>query len=301
MKNSSIVVVGSSNTDMVVLTDHLPAGGETVLGGEFFMNPGGKGANQAVAASRLGGAVTFIAKIGNDIFGKQAVELLKKEGINTSYILEDPDHPSGIALITVDRQGENCIVVASGSNANLRQGDIQKVKEIIQQAGIVLLQLEIPQPSVEYVVQIAAAAGAKVILNPAPARTLPDALLGRLSIITPNETETEILTGIKIKDEESAERAAIKLREKGVDTVIITMGSRGAFVFNDDVCEMIPAPAVQAIDTTAAGDVFNGALSVALSENKSIYEAVYYACSAASISVTRRGAQASAPFRNEII
>jgi len=301
MKNSSIVVVGSSNTDMVVLTDHLPAGGETVLGGEFFMNPGGKGANQAVAASRLGGAVTFIAKIGNDIFGKQAVELLKKEGINTSYILEDPDHPSGIALITVDRQGENCIVVASGSNANLRQGDIQKVKEIIQQAGIVLLQLEIPQPSVEYVVQIAAAAGAKVILNPAPARTLPDELLGRLSIITPNETETEILTGIKIKDEESAERAAIKLREKGVDTVIITMGSRGAFVFNDDVCEMIPAPAVQAIDTTAAGDVFNGALSVALSENKSIYEAVYYACSAASISVTRRGAQASAPFRNEII
>ncbi|HTS45662.1 MAG TPA: ribokinase [Puia sp.] len=301
MKNSSIVVVGSSNTDMVVLTDHLPAGGETVLGGEFFMNPGGKGANQAVAASRLGGAVTFIAKIGNDIFGKQAVELLKKEGINTSYILEDPDHPSGIALITVDRQGENCIVVASGSNANLRQGDIQKVKEIIQQAGIVLLQLEIPQPSVEYVVQIAAAAGAKVILNPAPARTLPDALLGRLSIITPNETETEILTGIKIKDEESAERAAIKLREKGVDTVIITMGSRGAFVFNDDVCEMIPAPAVQAIDTTAAGDVFNGALSVALSENKSIYEAVFYACSAASISVTRRGAQASAPFRNEII
>jgi len=301
MKNSSIVVVGSSNTDMVVLTDHLPAGGETVLGGEFFMNPGGKGANQAVAASRLGGAVTFIAKIGNDIFGKQAVELLKKEGINTSYILEDPDHPSGIALITVDRQGENCIVVASGSNANLRQGDIQKVKEIIQQAGIVLLQLEIPQPSVEYVVQIAAAAGAKVILNPAPARTLPDELLGRLSIITPNETETEILTGIKIKDEESAERAAIKLREKGVDTVIITMGSRGAFVFNDDVCEMIPAPAVQAIDTTAAGDVFNGALSVALSENKSIYEAVFYACSAASISVTRRGAQASAPFRNEII
>jgi ribokinase len=301
MKNSSIIVVGSSNTDMVVLADHLPAGGETVLGGEFFMNPGGKGANQAVAASRLGGSVTFIAKIGNDIFGKQAVELFKKEGINTSYILEDPDHPSGIALITVNREGENCIVVASGSNANLRQGDIQKVKEVIQQAGIVLLQLEIPLSTVEYVVQIASAAGAKVILNPAPARTLPDALLGRLSIITPNETETEILTGIKIEDEESAERAAIKLREKGVDTVIITMGSRGAFVFNDDLCEIIPAHVVQAIDSTAAGDVFNGALAVALSENKSIYEAVYYACSAASISVTRRGAQASAPYKNEII
>jgi ribokinase len=300
MKNSSIVIVGSSNTDMVVLVDHLPAAGETILGGKFFMNPGGKGANQAVAASRLGGAVTFIAKIGNDIFGKRAVALMKNEGIDTSHILEDPDHPSGIALITVDQHGENCIVVASGSNAALNAGDLLEMKEIIQQAGIVLLQLEIPLGTVEYVVQVAAAAKAKLILNPAPARVLSDELLSKLDFITPNETEAEMLTGVEIKDEAGAEKAAKKLKEKGVKTVIITMGARGAFLLHNDECRMIPALAVKAVDTTAAGDVFNGALSVALSESKPVYEAVRYACHAASVSVTRLGAQASAPYKNEI-
>jgi len=301
MGKSSIVVVGSSNTDMVVVSDHLPGAGETVLGGRFFMNPGGKGANQAVAAARLGGTVTFIAKTGNDIFGKQSLQLLHAEGINTSYILVDNENPSGIALITVNRDGENCIVVASGSNAALSVSDLAALKEIIQRANTVLLQLEIPLSTVEFVAATAKAAGVKVILNPAPATHLPDQLLKNVDIITPNETEAEILTGIPIIDEVSATLAAEKLKGKGIKTVIITMGAQGALLLNDECCKIIPSISVKAVDTTAAGDVFNGALAVALSENNSISDAISFACKAAAISVTRLGAQASAPYEHEII
>jgi len=274
---------------------------ETVLGGKFFMNPGGKGANQAVAAARLGGAVTFIAKTGDDIFGRQSLELLNAEGIDTSQIITDGENPSGVALITVNKDGENCIVVASGSNAALTVSDPSAVKEIIQHADIVLLQLEIPVSTVEYVVGIAAAANVKVILNPAPAAILPDHLLKQVDIITPNETEAEMLTGIAITNESTAELAAKKLKAKGVDTVIITMGAQGAMLLHDDLCTIIPATVVKAVDSTAAGDVFNGALAVALSENYSMNDAVHYACRSAAISVTRLGAQSSAPYKNEII
>ncbi|MBS1600288.1 MAG: ribokinase [Bacteroidetes bacterium] len=301
MRKSSIVVVGSSNTDMVVLADHLPGAGETVLGGKFFMNPGGKGANQAVAAARLGGAVTFIAKTGDDIFGKQSLELLKGEGIDTSHILTDKENPSGVALITVNKDGENCIVVASGSNAALTVADLSTLKEIIQQADIVLLQLEIPVSTVEYVAAVAAEAKVKVILNPAPAAVLSDHLLRQVSIITPNETEAEMLTGISIIDQETAILAAKKLKDKGVHTVIITMGAQGALLLQDDLCVMVPTSVVKAIDTTAAGDVFNGALAVALSKNISIRNAVDFACKSAAISVTRLGAQASAPYKHEVV
>jgi ribokinase len=301
MRKSSIVIVGSSNTDMVVLADHLPGAGETVLGGKFFMNPGGKGANQAVAASRLGGAVTFIAKTGDDIFGRQSLQLLNLEGINTSHIITDMENPSGVALITVNKQGENCIVVASGSNAALAVSDLSGLKEIIQQADIVLMQLEIPIKTVEYVAGIAAEAGVKIILNPAPAAILPDHLLQKIDIITPNETEAEMLTGVAITDESTALLAAGKLKDKGIKTVIITIGARGALLLHNDSCTMIPAPLVKALDTTAAGDVFNGALAVALSEDKSMTDAVHYACRSAAISVTRLGAQASAPYKNEIV
>ena len=296
-----ILVVGSSNTDMVIKADHLPMPGETILGGTFFMNPGGKGANQAVAAARLNGAVTFICKTGNDIFGRQSLQLFEEEGINTSFILSDPKHPSGVALITVDKNAENCIVVASGANACLLPPNLVNAEALIVGATIVLMQLEIPIETVAYVAGIAAAAGVTVVLNPAPAREIPAELMRHISVLTPNKTEAEMLSGITIIDMESAAVAARAIRNKGVDTVIITLGSEGALVVTDNLVEMIHAPKVQAVDTTAAGDVFNGALAVALSENKPILDAVAFACKAASISVTRMGAQASAPYFKEVM
>lgn len=296
----SILVIGSSNTDMVVKAPHLPAPGETILGGTFLMNAGGKGANQAVAAARLGGAVTFICKTGNDIFGKQAVQLFKKEGINTAFILEDTHHPSGVALITVDDSAENCIVVASGANAYLTAQDVLASNDSIKKASIVLMQLEIPIETVEDVAAVAASLHKKLILNPAPVCALSNELLKHVSIITPNEREASMLTGIKVVDELSAVAAAEFLLAKGIETVIITLGSKGALVLHENVCTMVQAPVVHAVDTTAAGDVFNGALAVALSENKPMLAAVEFACKAAAISVTRLGAQASAPYKHEL-
>lgn len=295
-----IVVIGSSNTDMVVKTRTLPQPGETVLGGTFFMNPGGKGANQAVAAARLKGNVTFVTKLGNDLFGEQARLLFAKEGIETRYIIMDKKNPSGVALITVDEHGENSIVVAPGSNAALSAYDIDDELYGNDSSDVFLLQLEIPVSTVEFVVEKVAEKGNRVILNPAPARQISNELLGSLFIITPNENEAELLSGIKVTDLVSAENAAFKLLKKGVKNVIITMGASGAFFVNGEGSKMIPVVPVKAIDTTAAGDVFNGALAVAVSEGRNLEEAIDFANKAASISVTRMGAQASAPFRNEI-
>jgi len=296
----TILVVGSSNTDMVIKAPYLPAPGETILGGTFIMNPGGKGANQAVAASRLAGTVTFICKTGNDIFGKRSVELFREEGIDTTYIVEDQQHPSGVALITVDNNAENCIVVASGANAHLTVRDITQANDCIENASVILMQLEIPVETVEYVASVAAALGKKVILNPAPVCKLSDELLQHLSIITPNETEASMLTGIKVIDELSAEEAAKYLHAKGIATVIITLGAKGALVLHENICTHVRTTVVKALDTTAAGDVFNGALAVALAENKTMTSAVDFACKAAAISVTRLGAQASAPYKHEL-
>ena len=297
---SRIIVIGSSNTDMVIKTEKLPVPGETILGGTFLMNPGGKGANQAVAAARLGGKVTFITKRGNDLFGNQAVGLLMREGIHTQYIVKDMELPSGVALITVDSAGENSIVVAPGSNGNLLQEDIPPVIFDAGKYEILLLQLEIPMDTVEYCAISAYDRGIKVILNPAPARQLSDNLLAHTWLITPNETEAETITGVSITDIASAERAAGLLQERGVKNVIITLGDSGAFVKSENYTGLIPGVKVIPVDTTAAGDVFNGALAVAISEGKNIVDAVNFANKAASISVTRMGAQASAPYRNEI-
>jgi len=297
---SRILVIGSSNTDMVIKTEKLPVPGETILGGTFLMNPGGKGANQAVAAARLDGKVTFITKRGNDLFGNQAVGLLMREGIHTQYIVKDLEFPSGVALITVDSSGENSIVVAPGSNANLRQEDIPPTIFEADKYEILLLQLEIPMDTVEYSAILASDHGIKVILNPAPARQLSDNLLMHTWLITPNKTEAETITGVSITDITSAEKAAVLIQERGVKNVIITLGEMGAFVKSESYTGLIPGVKVIPIDTTAAGDVFNGALAVAISEGKNIMDAVNFANKAASVSVTRMGAQASAPYRNEI-
>ncbi len=294
-----IVVLGSTNTDMVVKAARIPAPGETILGGNFLMNPGGKGANQAVAAARLGGEVVFIAKVGDDLFGREAKVLFAKEGLCTDYVFTDVSEPSGVALIMVDAKGENCISVASGANGFLTPGDIEAARNEIEKAGLVLMQLETPVETVLCAAQWAAAKGVPVILNPAPACALPEALFNCLDTITPNETEAEQLTGIRVADEASAEAAAKALCAKGVKRVVITLGSKGAFVYSENQGTLVPAFKVQAVDTTAAGDVFNGAVAVALTEGFPLIKAVEFAAKAASVSVTRMGAQASAPRRAE--
>ncbi len=295
-----ILVIGSSNTDMVVKADRLPLPGETILGGRFIMAAGGKGANQAVAAARLGADVVFIVKVGDDLFGRQAIENFKADGIVTDYVITDPVNPSGVALITVDENAENCIVVASGANAALMPADLDRAMEVIKNASLVLMQLEIPLETVKYVAGLAAQNGVKLILNPAPACAQDDELLSKISIITPNQKETEMLTGIKITGRDSAETGAKALAAKGIETVIVTMGSEGALLLTGGQFDWIPARVVKATDTTAAGDVFNGALAVALSEGKGVKEAVVFACSAAALSVTKMGAQSSAPIRSEV-
>jgi len=295
-----IVVIGSTNTDMVIKAARIPAPGETILGGRFLMNPGGKGANQAVAAARLGGDVVFVAKVGDDLFGREARALFAKEGIHTEHVFTDPSEPSGVALIMVDAKGENCISVASGANGALTPDDLDAARGEIEQAGVVLMQLETPVETVLCAAQWAAAKGVPVVLNPAPACALPDALLKCLSMITPNETEAELLTGVKVTDDASAAAAAAALCAKGVKRVVITLGAKGAFVYADGRGTHVPAFKVEAVDTTAAGDVFNGALAVALTEDRPLTVAVTFAAKAASVSVTRMGAQVSAPYRREI-
>jgi ribokinase len=300
MSAKKIIVIGSCNTDMVIKSDRLPIPGETVIGGTFLMNAGGKGANQAVAAARQGGKVTFISKTGNDVFGKQSVELYNSEGINTDFIFSDPKNPSGVALIMVDSHGENCIAVASGANGNLTPTDIEKAKAEIETADFVLMQLEIPIETVEYAAALAYKKGIPVILNPAPARTLSDKLLKCLYLVTPNETEAEILSGIKVFDWDSAKQAADVISAKGVDNVVITMGSMGAYIKEKDHYHIVEATKVKAVDTTAAGDCFSGTLCVGLSEGKSILESVKAASKVSAITVTRMGAQSSIPYRNEM-
>lgn len=298
-----IVVVGSSNTDLVVDSKKIPSPGETVLGGDFNMISGGKGANQAVAASRAGSDVTFICKIGNDYFGNRAIEEYKKENINLNHIFIDKAHPSGVAIILVDEiSGENSIVVAPGSNNYLSVEDIMLVEEIIARADIVLIQLEIPISTVEYVLRLAKKNNVKTILNPAPAQILSDKLLSMVDIITPNESETENLIGIYPDNEQKLERAGKKLLKKVRNAILITLGEKGVYLNSKNKsAQLIPAKNVKAIDTTAAGDVFNGYLASSLSDNKKLEEAIKIAIEAAAISVTKRGAQPSIPLMSELI
>lgn len=300
MAKHRIVVVGSSNTDMIIKLDHIPRPGETILGGEFVTAPGGKGANQAVAAARAGGRVSFIARVGRDMFGDQAVEGFRADEIDVEHVSRDKSAPSGVALIFVAKDGENSIAVASGANNRLTPRDVKKARDVIASASVLVLQLETPMETVHAAAELAAGAGVRVILNPAPAQALPDELLRLVSILTPNESEAELLTGIRVEDDSSAGRAADVLLNRGVQTVIITLGPRGAFLASADSRKLIKGFAMNAVDTTAAGDVFNGALAVALAEGDAPERAVRFANAAAAISVTRMGAQPSAPKRKEI-
>jgi len=295
-----IVVVGSSNTDMIIQCERIPRPGETVLGGRFSMAAGGKGANQAVAAARAGGEVTFVARVGDDLFGENAIAGFRRDGIDVAHVLKTPDAASGIALIMVDRGGENSIAVASGANGLLTPADVEASEPALAGAACALAQLEVPIDAVQRAMELAFRKGIRTILNPAPARELPDALLGMVSILTPNETEAELLTGLPVRDEADAVRAASRLAERGPRTILITLGARGVYVHDPEWSGTVPGFPVEAVDTTAAGDVFNGALAAALSEGKSLRDAVRFGCAAAAISVTRLGAQPSAPTRPEI-
>lgn len=295
-----ILVIGSSNTDLVIKTEKFPDPGETVIGGVFNTFPGGKGANQAVAAQRLGAEVIFVACLGDDDFGHKAIQGYNKEGIDTQYISIDKDLPTGVASIIVNKEGENSIVVAPGANDRLSKAVIEQITPLMETVDIVLVQLEVPLETIDLAIRKAHAMNKKVILNPAPAKELNNDLYSYIDVITPNESETEILLGEKVSDYESASRAAQIFLNKGVKEVIITMGAQGAFFKNSDEEFLTPAFKSRVVDTTAAGDTFNGALAVAFSEGKSLKDSILFSNKAAAISVTRLGAQSSIPSRDEV-
>ena len=295
-----VVVLGSTNTDMVITGRKIPAPGETVSGGTFMMNPGGKGANQAVAVARLSakrGACTFIAKVGDDLFGRDTAARMKKDGI-AAHLVIDKKEPSGTALILVDAKGQNVISVALGANGTLAPKDVAPFRKEIESAAALVMQLETPVETVAWAAKVAHDAGVPVILNPAPAQKLPKSLYRFVDWITPNETEAEILTGVKVTDAASAAKAVDVLKKRGVGHVIITMGTKGAYC--GDCRKLYPSRKVKAIDCVAAGDTFNGAFAVALAEGRSCAEAIGFAQKAAAISVTRPGAQSSVPYRKEL-
>ena len=299
--SNPIFVIGSINTDMVAMTEVLPSPGETVMSKEFMMTAGGKGANQAVAAARMGGDVTMIGRLGNDVFAEQSIKRLKSENINCEFITKDTEKSSGLALISVDQNGENHIVVAPGANETLTKERLGSVLSQIPDNAIVMMQLEIPLESVVSVIEFCKKSDKKIILDPAPAKNLTPDFTKSLYMITPNETEATAMTGVKIKDLRDVKKAAIKLLGSGSQYVLITMGANGVYLASqNDEFEYITSPKVTTIDSTAAGDCFNGTLAVSLSQGLSVFEAAKKACRAASISVTRKGAQDSMPFIDEL-
>ena len=297
---SDIYIIGSSNTDMVIKSNSIPKPGETIIGGDFYSFQGGKGANQAVAASKLGGKVIFICKVGDDSLGNKSIKEYESHGINTEYICVEKDEHTGVALIMVNKEGENLISVASGANSKLKIKDIAFIEKKLKPNDLVLIQLEIPLEVVEFIISLCYRLRIKLILNPAPFQKIDDDYLKCIHTITPNMIEAESLTGIKVFDIDSSRVAALKLIDKGIKNVFITMGNKGVFYVIEDREGHILPKKVKAIDSTAAGDTFNGALAAALSFGMKIYDSVEFANYAASISVTKMGAQDSIPFINEL-
>jgi ribokinase len=296
-QHAKVIVVGSSNMDLVVKSERIPAVGETILGGDFLMVPGGKGANQAVAAARLGAEVYFIARLGEDIFAEASLKNFRKVGIKTKYINRTSNAPSGVALIAVDNKGNNLIVVAPGANSMLSVEDVKQAEQDIASSGAVVAQLEIPIETVEFAAELAHKHKVPFVLDPAPARDLSPSLLQKVDVLTPNETEAQMLTGLKVEDEKSACTAARELLSAGVGCVIITMGSVGYLLAQNGSFDFVQAPKVKAVDSTAAGDAFTGALACGIAAGKSVPEAAAFANCVAAVSVTKMGAQPSMPTR----
>ncbi len=300
MQNRKITVIGSYNTDLTVTTPHLPANGESVLGTSLEYNPGGKGSNQAVAAHKAGADVTLLAKLGRDSMSKTGLDLYGKIGLDTSHIVFDEKNNTGAALIEVDGQsGENRIIVIPGSNMNITKEDVGSVAECIKDSDILLIQLEINADAIREAVRIAKENGTSVVLNPAPYSDLAKELIKDVDFITPNETEASFITGINVNGAKDAPAAAGKMLEMGAKNVIITLGSQGSYYKGEYGEIILPTRKVRRVDTTGAGDAYNGAFCCALSEGKSVYDAMRFADAFASISVTRKGAASSMPTREE--
>jgi len=300
MASKSIVVIGSSNIDLVAKSHKIPVVGETLTGTDFFMTPGGKGANQAVAAAKLGANVIFVARLGKDVFAEKSLENFKSVGINPKHIAQLEGVPSGVAIIAIDDNGKNIIIVVPGANGKVLAADVDKAADDIASAGVVVCQLEIPIETVEKAAETAVKNKVPFILDPAPARSLSDKLLSMVDVIKPNETEAQTITGIKVVDVESASKAADWLLAKGVKNVIITLGDKGALIANKNGKETIERINVKAIDSTAAGDAFTGALAYGLAKGDTLKDAAIFANAVAAISVTRFGAQASMPTKQEV-
>ena len=296
-----IVVFGSMNLDLVARVPRLPTSGETLTGYTFQTFPGGKGANQAVACARLGAKTYMVGRVGEDVFGKNLLGELASAGVDHTNVEIDPGTSSGVALIAVEDSAENMIIVIPGANGQIGEIDLLRLEKVLDQSKILLLQLEIPIEMVVAAAKLAKDKGVIVILDPAPAQTLPDEIYSLIDILTPNETEAELLVGFPVETQKDAARAAKILKDRGVQQVIIKMGSQGAFALIDGKENLYPAFSVTAVDTVAAGDAFNGGLAAALNEDKSIEEAIKWGIAAGALSVTKEGAQSSMPERNELI
>jgi len=294
-KMTKILVVGSINMDLVVRVSHSPKPGETVLGSDFATFPGGKGANQAVAASRMGGEVSMVGRVGMDDFGDGLLQELVDNKIKTAHVIKDPTAPTGIAMIAVAHNGENMIVVASGANSKVSVEDVNEANSLMSETDIMLVQMECPLETVTAAIELANVHGLPVILNPAPAQSLSKDILSKVDYLTPNQSELVLLTG-----EEDLEEGVQKLHSWGVQNIVITLGREGAWVISKDIDLHLPAYQVTAVDTTAAGDAFNGALAVAIAEGEPLLKAVHYGMAAGALATTKRGAQPSLPTREAV-
>jgi len=299
-RRPKVTVVGSFNTDLVGVTPRMPVKGETIIGGPFLTGPGGKGANQAVAAARLGADVAMVVKLGTDSFGDQAEANLIKEGIRSDFVLRTDETHTGAALIFVDAEGENMIVVAAGANELLTPEDVDRGRAAIVEADVLLVELEVPIETVQRAIRLAHEAGVKVLLNPAPGQPLSAEMLCLVDVLTPNETETQIIAGVPVRNPQEAEVAARQLLAQGVGTAVITLGANGALIVTPTETQHVPGQQVEVVDTTGAGDAFNGALAVALAEGMELFEAVTFANAAAALQVTRFGTAPAMPYREEV-
>ena len=295
-----ICVIGSLNMDLVVNVDEMPKKGQTLIGSSFKEVPGGKGANQAVAIARLGGDINMIGKVGSDSFGKTLIEQLKNDNVDTEYV-QIENCASGVAMITVDKNAENSIVVAPGANFRVLEEDIDKCIDGIKKSDIVVLQLETPLNTIKYALEKSKELGKYTILNPAPAVKLGDEIIRNVDLLTPNETELEILSGVKIENEDDIKKAAHVMIEKGVKELIVTLGSKGSLYINEETMNFKKSYKVEAIDTTAAGDSYTGALAVAFSKNETIEEAMDFASKVGALSVMKEGAQTSLPTLEDVL